>query len=136
MAGKGLALATRRIGYALDALSKNALIDLVVDRARAEIGEDTTDEDLANRIQDWIDPVTRARGDRPITLRVLISRLDKNDEDYRNKTGKHAPAKPCPTCGRVGMGACSIGQCPGPDPSPEKMREAFEEQRKEPYRWT
>ena len=51
---KGTILAGRRLTYALDRLSKDALIDLIVDRARTEIGEDACDEDIADLVQMFV----------------------------------------------------------------------------------
>lgn len=91
MAGKVCVLASRELAYALDKLSKNALIDLVVDRARAEIGEEEADDAVAELIQGWIGPVSRARGDRAVDLLAAIAQLGKFDakaderaERYRN----------------------------------------------------
>lgn len=120
MAGKGLVIAPRRLGYALDALSKNALIDLVADRAMAQIGAEMSDEQLAAEIQGWLSPVIRERGDRPVSLSGLMAKLDKNDEDYRDKTGKSAQVEPKLTS----------------TVSAEAMEAAMTEQRKKPYRWT
>jgi hypothetical protein len=92
MAGKACVLTSRRLAYALDHLSKNALIELIVDRARAQIGLESSDEELATEINQWLAPVARERDDRPINLVALIARLDRNDEDYRNKTGKFTQA--------------------------------------------
>ncbi len=88
MAGKTCVFTSRRLYFALDTLSKNALIDLVVDRVRAELGESTSDEVIAEHIQDWLGPVIRERGDKPVSLAGRMAYLDKSDEDYRNKTGK------------------------------------------------
>lgn len=88
MAGKTAILASRPLHYALDKLSKNALIDLVVDRARAQIGEDADDEALADEIQRWINPVLTARQDRLVGLAGAMCQLANNDKDYREKIGK------------------------------------------------
>ncbi len=76
-------LASRLLGYAIDHLSKNTLIDLVVDRARAQIGEEASDEALADEIQNWIRPVLAARGDKPISLDAIMKRRLTSDEKYR-----------------------------------------------------
>lgn len=88
MAGKASVFASRRLWYAIDKMSKNALIDMVVDRVRAEIGEDASDEAIAEKVQEWLGPVARERGDRPVSLLGAMQHLDANDEAYRNKTGK------------------------------------------------
>jgi hypothetical protein len=84
MAGKACVLTSRRLAYALDHLSKNALIELVADRARAQIGAEMPDEQLAAEIQEWLNPVVRERGDRPVNLIGCMAKLDK--------TGKHTRA--------------------------------------------
>jgi hypothetical protein len=68
MAGKASVFASVPLWAALDKLSKNALLDLVVDRARAELGETATDDSILETIQGWIGPVQRQRGDKPINL--------------------------------------------------------------------
>ena len=86
MAGKATMIASRRLHYALDSLSKNALIDILTDRAIAQVGEDrATDEMLANTIQGWINPVQIVRNDRRIELRSLLARLDQKEEEYRRQ---------------------------------------------------
>jgi hypothetical protein len=81
VAGKAAILATRRLHYALDKLSKNALIDLVVDRARADIGEDADDEALAETIQRWINPVLTIRQDHLVGLTGAMCALDALDDN-------------------------------------------------------
>jgi uncharacterized protein (UPF0210 family) len=136
MAGKGLAIASHRLGYALDKLSKNALIDIIADRATAEVGEDcATDEMLANTIQEWIEPVTRVRGDRRVELRSLLVKLDQIEENYRRRQQPHK----CARCDAITTGGdlcldCSqIGKHTGP--SQEAMEAALKEQLDKPYTW-
>ncbi len=83
MAGRAPVLASRRLWFALDRLSKNTLIDILVDRARAEDGEEAKDADVARRIQRWLRPVCRLRGDREPKLLDAMARLDKASEEYR-----------------------------------------------------
>jgi hypothetical protein len=80
MARKVTVVASDRLADALDHLNKSALIDLVVDRARAEIGEDTTDEDVANYLQPAVDTLCLLRGDPRVELRVRIARFDRAQE--------------------------------------------------------
>lgn len=94
MAGKASVLASRPLHYALDSLSKNTLIDFVVDLARAELGEDACDDAVVAWIQGRIDPVVRVRGDKPVFLKRRVQALARNDEDFRNKTGKHRQVSP------------------------------------------
>jgi hypothetical protein len=89
MAGKAAVLTSKRLHYALDRLSKNALIDLVTDLAVRENGDDKgTDETLAAVIQAWLNPVIRVRGDKPVSLAAHMARLDKYDADYIARRGK------------------------------------------------
>lgn len=89
MAGKASVFAGRRLHYAIDKLSKNALIDLVVDLAKLDIGEEgATEEALAAKITEWMGPISRARGDRPLDLNAQIVYRDARDEEYRTKTGR------------------------------------------------
>ena len=92
MAGKGIAIASTRVAEALKHLSKDALIDLVYDRASLETGHagDATDEDVAEVVQGWLAPVAWARGDRPISLTSLMVARDQKVDDYANRRGKYA----------------------------------------------
>lgn len=78
MSGKCSAVSSTRVADALNRLSKNALIDLVYDRACLETGyaDDAADEDVAKIIQGWLIPITSARGDRPIDLLGLMAARD------------------------------------------------------------
>src|SRR4051812_20890951 len=92
MAGKGYALTSNELGYAIDSVSKNALIEILVDRAYAEIGQGelASDEELADLITIWMRPVLNARNDRLIDLRAIMAKHAKQAEDYRLKRGKYA----------------------------------------------
>lgn len=98
MAGKAVVLTSRRLAYAVDKLSKNALIELVVDLARGQIGAEMSDEQLATQIEEWVGPVLRERGDKPANLVAAMKRLDANDQAYREMSGKftqiNAPETP------------------------------------------
>jgi hypothetical protein len=88
MAGKPTVLAGRRLSYAMDKLPKNALIDLIVDRARAEVGAAASDEVVATTIMGWLDPVFRERGDHPVSLTRTMAILDASDEAYEKMHGQ------------------------------------------------
>ncbi len=64
MAGKATAIASEWLNEVFDVLSKNCLIDLAVDMARGELGEDATDEAVVEFIATRISPVLAARKDR------------------------------------------------------------------------
>ena len=92
---KGTILAGRRLTYALDRLSKDALIDLIVDRARTEIGEDACDEDIADLVQMWANPVMRIREDRAVFLRGMLTRLDRIDAEVLRREQPRAKPVRC-----------------------------------------
>lgn len=52
----------------MDDLSKNTLIDLVIDLARAELGETADAESVLGWVQQKLEPVHRMRNDRPVDL--------------------------------------------------------------------
>ena len=87
MAGKTTVICSRRLHYALDNLSKNTLIDILVDRAKLETGndnsDDATDEQIADVIQEWAAGVTAVRADRCPDFRAAIDRIDRSDAGYR-----------------------------------------------------
>ena len=85
------ALVSRRLAYGLDTLSKAALVDLVVDLARREIGEDATDDALATTIEQMHGPIARARGDKPPKILDAMRRVDRNDAAYRLAHPEHQP---------------------------------------------
>jgi hypothetical protein len=72
---------------ALDGLSKNTLIDLVVDRVRAEIGEDASEDRVAEQIQEWLGPVAMARGDKPVSIAGRLRTWDKAAADHVARYG-------------------------------------------------
>jgi hypothetical protein len=86
MAGKACALVSPRLHFALDKLSKNALIDLVADQARLDIGqEDASDADVVRRIQQWLEPIIRARSDRKVNLADAMMTWDRHVETYHHR---------------------------------------------------
>jgi hypothetical protein len=87
MAGKPLVRASKRVARVIDELSKNCLADIVIDRVKAEIGDDATDEAVLAHLQPWIDTITRLRGDRQVNLASLDAQKNKNDSDYRKAHG-------------------------------------------------
>ena len=85
MAGKACVLTSRRLFYAMDELSKNTLIDLVVDRVRAELGEEACDDAVASVIQDWLSPICNLRGGRQHNLKDKMSAFDRIQERYKSQ---------------------------------------------------
>jgi hypothetical protein len=81
---KGCRMAGHALSASLESLSKHALIDLVVDRARAEIGEDAADSDVIARVAEWAGPVLRVRGDRDPGMPTMFEKHKANE---------------CPACG-------------------------------------
>ena len=78
-------LASKRLAQAIASLTKSALIDLVVDLARLEVGNHPSDERLAKVIQNWHSPVARARGERPPDFTKAIQCIDsiQHEEELR-----------------------------------------------------
>jgi hypothetical protein len=88
MAGKLPVLATPAEAYALDQLSKNALIDILIDRVLLEVGDKLPREDqVAAALQDWIRPVLRARDDKPVDLTAALTRFRKLNQQYLDRKG-------------------------------------------------
>ncbi len=92
MAGKPVTRGTRHVAYAIDKLSKNALADIVLDRVAAEIGEDANDEAVLTHLQDWVNTISRLRGDRPVNLLAALANLHRIEathlERLRQQEGK------------------------------------------------
>lgn len=82
MAGKSTVICSRRLHYAMDKLSKNFLIDLVIDGIIAEIGEGVSDEQIADALQSRLETISLHRKDRVVSLRSELARLDKINEGY------------------------------------------------------
>ena len=91
MAGKAVTRGTARMAYALDALSKNARADVLLERAQAELGEEATDDQLAALMQTWLDPVLRLRGDKSVNLATWAARFDRYQDDYRRRIAAANP---------------------------------------------
>lgn len=73
--------------YALEKLSKNTLIDLVLDRARCETGhaDDAQEAELLTIIQGWLSPIAMARGIRAPGLAAEYNRYVVSSEKYRER---------------------------------------------------
>jgi hypothetical protein len=89
MAGKPITRGSGRLAYAVDALSKNMLADIILDRVQAEIGEDASDEAIAAHLQPWVDTVARLRGDKTVNLQGMLARLDRNNARYLEDIRRH-----------------------------------------------
>lgn len=85
MAGKATVFASPRLDYAMQQLSKNTLIDLMLDRVRAEIGADADDETIAAKVQEWLSPVCNHRGDKPPRLIHRLETWDRYEADHRKR---------------------------------------------------
>lgn len=68
MAGKRCVFASDPVFCAMDCLSKNQLIDLVIDLCRAELGEDASDDAVIGWVTSKIGPTWRMRKDKPVDL--------------------------------------------------------------------
>lgn len=78
MAGKVSDYTSKRLHRVLDKLSKNTWIELAVDRAKATIGEDSTDDQIIDVLEEWLSPVCRMRGDRLPGLKEQAMRYDRS----------------------------------------------------------
>lgn len=97
MAGKATQIASPRIAYALDSMSKNALIDLVVDMSCGAIGEGSNDDAVAASIQPHVNAVCRVRKDKPVSLHAMMQRRDEFDRTYRQRQEESRAAIVRPT---------------------------------------
>ena len=82
-----MAMASRAMAYAIDALSKNALADIVVDRIRAEMGEDATDQQVAETIERWSHPVAVVRGEKSPGIVTRLNKIANSDAAYKLRNG-------------------------------------------------
>jgi len=87
VAGKLPVLSSSQLAYALDQMSKNALADIVVDMARASVGENAPEDDVIAFIQSHASAVQRLRGDKPLSLAAAIKKHETYRQHYINKTG-------------------------------------------------
>ena len=70
---KGLHMAdTLTPGLVLGDVSKAHLFDMLLDRARAELGETASDYACLRLMARWSEPVAIARGDKPIDARCAL----------------------------------------------------------------
>lgn len=79
MAAKPVVMGSRRLAYAVDALSKNAMADMLIDRACAELpnGEDSSEAEIVAKVQGWADTILRTRRDKPVNLSGKLKQWDK-----------------------------------------------------------
>ena len=77
MAGKPITKASDRVAWALSQVSKNTLADMVLQVVLKEVGKDASDLQILARVQKWLDPVQRSRGDTPIDLIGVLQRKDR-----------------------------------------------------------
>lgn len=87
MAGKAHVVAGKPLAFALDSLSKNTLADMVAYVAIQELGSEATDEQLADKIQSWVNPVVAIRNDRPINIAQVMGRWHSAAKKHREKYG-------------------------------------------------
>ncbi len=85
MAGKPMATVDRLTAAALDNISKNTLLDMLVDMTLREIGEDASPEQLLETIQRTLDTVARIRGDKPVNLVARRATYQKANDAYRER---------------------------------------------------
>lgn len=82
MAGKSIKRGSNRVAYVIYHLSKNTLADIVINRIKAEVGEDS-DEIILERLQQWLNPIAILRGDKPPNLVALAKRFDSASHYYQ-----------------------------------------------------
>jgi hypothetical protein len=78
MAGKPSVFASRQLFCVLESLTKNQLIDLLVDIARRELDRRNgkpTDREIVHWIQPHIDRVWKARGDSRVDLQNRLREI-------------------------------------------------------------
>lgn len=68
MAGKSIVFGSRYIAIALDDLSKNQLMDALLDAGYRELGENVDEVTLLGWVETTMGPVWAARGDKPQRL--------------------------------------------------------------------
>ena len=85
---KGPVVASRRLAYVLESYSKHALLDLIADRARGELGEHAHDEDVMALVQSWMHPVAVRRGDKEIDLHAIDKKRERIEAEYRARQQK------------------------------------------------
>lgn len=92
MAGKATVFADRALYQALDAMTKNEMIDLLTDIARAELGEEATNEQVMEWMQPRLNTVQSYRGKTRTHLQAVYDRRAANDLRYiaEHATPAHA----------------------------------------------
>ena len=78
-------MASPRLAYALDQMSKNALADLVVDLVRGSVGEHADEQDVAASLQPFVDAVLRVRNDKAVSLDAAMRKHDHFQEVFRQR---------------------------------------------------
>lgn len=88
MAGKAIQFSqSAALNRALDKMSKNTAIDMLLDLCHREIGELATDEEIANWFSIALEPVARVRGDKPINFAAEMARQYEASRAYRERNG-------------------------------------------------
>lgn len=82
MAGKPPYFASGAFTYALDCLSKNTLIDVLVDLVRAQIGEEASDYQVAAWLQPTINVIMHHRGDPRVDLQKRMINWRRDAKIY------------------------------------------------------
>jgi hypothetical protein len=83
-------MASRRLFYALDQISKNTWIDVIVNHAKVRCllnprsgGVGPTDEDIADVIQAMLDSALAVRNDKPQSIARMVTQYDACIERYK-----------------------------------------------------
>jgi hypothetical protein len=87
MAGKPLVTVGRAAAYALDQISKNTALDMLVDMVRGELGEDASDEAVLQRLQTTYEAACRLRQQKPtMNLLGLSHRWTRSAQEFSRAT--------------------------------------------------
>jgi hypothetical protein len=90
MAGKQPVFCSKPLNCAMQNLSKNQLIDYVVDSARMFVGEDATDDQVLDYIQGRMETVWHHRGDRAVSLAEKHAAYVRASEAYQQAQHRSA----------------------------------------------
>jgi hypothetical protein len=93
MAGKPPVFADLALYWTLDDLTKNQLIDLAVDLATAEVGEDASNDAIVAWLQPRMDTVWSHRKDKAIPLKAKLAHYVQAAAKIREQREQREAAK-------------------------------------------
>jgi hypothetical protein len=86
MAGKPLVTVGRAAAFALDQISKNTALDMLVDLIRGELGEDASDDAVLMRLQTTYEAACRLRQQTTMNLLGLSHRWTRSAQEFLRAT--------------------------------------------------